>query len=113
MLTLSEEDTGRCASRETDAECIVFLRYFVGGAPTIFSRMSCDGFPTIVSSQETPTGVEEVVKGRTTVVIFFDLSSSLKEKHLSSRTGEGQGKEELETRVKITYDLSNSNIVGT
>jgi hypothetical protein len=54
--------------------------------------MSCDGFFTIVSSRETLTRAVQVVEGRTTVVVFFGLSSSLKEKHLTSRIGKTKGK---------------------
>jgi hypothetical protein len=56
------------------------------GAPIIFSRASCDGFPTIVSSCEPFFAAAKVVEGRTTVVVPFILSSSLKKNHLSSRT---------------------------
>jgi hypothetical protein len=41
-----------------------------------------------------------VAKRKTMVVVFFGLSSSLKEKHSTSRTGEDQRKEKQETRVK-------------
>jgi hypothetical protein len=56
------------------------------GAPTIFSRASCDEFPTTVSSCEPFFAAAEVVEGRTTVVVSFGLSSSLKKNHLSLRT---------------------------
>jgi hypothetical protein len=52
----------------------------------IFSRASCDGFPTTVSSCEPFFAAAEVTKGRTTVVVSFSLSSSLKKNHPSSRT---------------------------
>jgi hypothetical protein len=56
------------------------------GAPTIFSMASYDGFPTTVSSCEPFFAAAEVAKGRTTMVVSFGLSSSLKKNHLSSRT---------------------------
>jgi hypothetical protein len=62
--------------------------------------MSCDVLSTMVSSCELFFRAVGVVKGRTTVVAFFGLSSSLKENHLSSRIGEDQNKEKLQTRVK-------------
>jgi hypothetical protein len=62
------------------------LAAFMLGAPTIFSRASRDGFPTIVSSSEPFFAAVEVAEGRTTVVVSFGLSSSLKKNHLSSRT---------------------------
>jgi hypothetical protein len=48
------------------------------GAPTIFSRASCDGFPTKVSPREPFFAIAEVVEGGTIVVVPFGLSSSLK-----------------------------------
>jgi hypothetical protein len=41
--------------------------------------MSCDGLSTMVSSCELFFGAVGVVEGRTMVVAFFGLSSSLKE----------------------------------
>jgi hypothetical protein len=48
------------------------------GALTIFSRASYDGFPTTVSSCEPFFAAAEVVEGRTTVVVPFGISSSVK-----------------------------------
>jgi hypothetical protein len=56
------------------------------GALTIFSRASCDEFPITVSSCEPFFAAAEVADGRTKVVVSFGLSSSMKEKHMSSRT---------------------------
>jgi hypothetical protein len=53
------------------------------GAPTIFSRVSSDAFPTTISSCEPFLVAAEVAEGRTTVVVSFSLSSSLKKNHLS------------------------------
>jgi hypothetical protein len=61
--------------------------------PTIFSRMSCDGLSTTVSSYELFFRAVGFVEGRTTVVAFFGLSSSLEENYSSSRTREDQNKE--------------------
>jgi hypothetical protein len=52
--------------------------------------MSCDGLSTTVSSRESFFGAARVVEGRITMVVFFGLSSSLEENHLSSRIGEDQ-----------------------
>jgi hypothetical protein len=60
----------------------------MGCTPPTFSRMSCDRLSTMVSSCELFFGAVGVVEGRTIVVDFFGLSSSLKENHLSSRIGE-------------------------
>jgi hypothetical protein len=54
----------------------------------------------MVSSCEPFFRVVGVVEGRTIVVVFFSLSSSLEENHSSSRTGEDQNKKQLETTVK-------------
>jgi hypothetical protein len=63
--------------------------------------MSCDGLSTTVSSRELFFRAIVVVEGRTTVVAFFGLSSSLKENHLSSRTGEDQNKETVGNKSQI------------
>jgi hypothetical protein len=47
------------------------------GAPIIFSRVSCDGVSTIISSHEPFFATTEVIEGRTTIVVSFDLSLSL------------------------------------
>jgi hypothetical protein len=75
--------------------------------------MSCDGLSTTVPSCELFFGAVGVVEGRTTVVVFFGLSSSLEENHSSSRIGEDQNKETVGNNSQITYESSNSNIVGT
>jgi hypothetical protein len=67
----------------------------------------------VVSSCELFFRAVGVVKGRTTVVAFFGLSSSLEENHSSSRTGEDQNKETVGNNSQITYESSNSNMVGT
>jgi hypothetical protein len=48
--------------------------------------MSYDGLSTTVSSYELFFGAVGVVEGRTTMVAFFGLSSSLEENYSSSRT---------------------------
>jgi hypothetical protein len=63
--------------------------------------MSCDGLPIMISSCELFFGAVGVVEGRTTVVDFFSISSSLKENHLSSRTGEDQNKETVGNKSQI------------
>jgi hypothetical protein len=50
----------------------------------IFSRMSFDGLSIMVSSYDFFFEAVGVVEGRTTVVAFFGLSSSLEENHSSS-----------------------------
>jgi hypothetical protein len=69
--------------KKTDAECVIFFWRFMVCTPTTFSRMSCDGLSTTVSSCEIFFGAVVVVEGRTTLVDFFGLSSSLEENHLS------------------------------
>jgi hypothetical protein len=75
--------------------------------------LSRDGLSTTVSSCELFFGAVGVVEGRTTVVDFFGLSSSLEENHSSSRTGEDQNEEIVGNNSQITYESSNSNMVGT
>jgi hypothetical protein len=74
--------------------------------------MLCDRLSTMVSSCELFFGAVGAVEGRTTMVAFFGLSSSLEENHSSSRTGEYQNKEIVGHDSQITYESSNSNIVG-
>jgi hypothetical protein len=66
----------------------------------------------LTSHQETPTGAVEVVGGRTTVV-FFGLSSLLKGKHSNSGRKGRPRKRDNGNKSYITYESSNSNIVGT
>jgi hypothetical protein len=56
------------------------------GAPAIFSKASCDGFPTPVSSREPFFAAAEVTEVKTTLVVSFGLPSSLEKNYLSSRT---------------------------
>jgi hypothetical protein len=70
--------------------------------------MSYDGLSTTVSSCEPFFGAVVVVEGRTTVVVSFSLSSSLKENHSSSRTREDQNKEIVgnknQINLRVKYD---------
>jgi hypothetical protein len=75
--------------------------------------MSCDGLSTMVSYHELFFRAVGVVGGRTTVVDLFGLSSSQEENHSSSRTREDQNKETVGNNSQITYESSNSNMVGT
>jgi hypothetical protein len=80
------------------------------GAPIIFSRASCDGVSTIVSSYEPFFATSEVVEGRTTIVVSFDLSSSLN-KIVRAQQQERE-QEKVRSKRRVTYESRKSNRVG-